>query len=287
MKRILLRSLGIAFVLLSFCLACYPFISDYLAEQNQQSDVASYANAVENTDGQELQKAYQAAVEYNENLLGNIVADPFNAATSSQASSDYQNMLTVGGDIMATVEIPAIDLKLPVYHGTSDEVLKKGAGHLPQTSLPVGGESTHAVITGHTGMPAAKLFSDLNKMQVGDRFYIYVLGKTLTYKVDKIYVIEPDDTKSLRVYEGKDYVTLITCTPFGVNSHRLLVRGIRITDDKNADADIPESTTPKRVSTWSEKYTYAVLTETGIMITALLLFFTVRFIIRKIINKKQ
>lgn len=287
MKKILLRSLGIAFVLLSFCLACYPFISDYLAEQNQQSDVASYANAVENTDGQELQKAYQAAVEYNENLLGNIVADPFNAATSSQASSDYQNMLTVGGDIMATVEIPAIDLKLPVYHGTSDEVLKKGAGHLPQTSLPVGGESTHAVITGHTGMPAAKLFSDLNKMQVGDRFYIYVLGKTLTYKVDKIYVIEPDDTKSLRVYEGKDYVTLITCTPFGVNSHRLLVRGIRVTDYENADTDIPESTTPKRVSTWSEKYTYAVLTETGIMITALLLFFTVRFIIRKIINKKQ
>lgn len=286
MKRILLRSLGIAFVLLSFCLACYPFISDYLAEQSQQSDVASYANAVENTDGQELQKAYQAAVEYNENLLGNIVADPFNAATSSQASSDYQNMLTVGGDIMATVEIPAIDLKLPVYHGTSDEVLKKGAGHLPQTSLPVGGESTHAVITGHTGMPAAKLFSDLNKMQVGDRFYIYVLGKTLTYKVDKIYVIEPDDTKSLRVYEGKDYVTLITCTPFGVNSHRLLVRGIRVTDYENADTDIAESSTSKRVSTWSEKYTYAVLTETGIMITALLLFFTVRFIIRKIINKK-
>lgn len=288
MKRILLRSLGIAFVLLSFCLACYPFISDYLAEQSQQSDVASYANAVENTDGQELQKAYQAAVEYNENLLGNIVADPFNAAASSQATnSDYQTQLSVGGEIMATLEVPAIDLKLPIYHGTSDEVLKKGAGHLPQTSLPVGGESTHAVITGHTGMPAAKLFSDLNKMQVGDRFYIYVLGKTLTYKVDKIYVIEPDDTKSLRVYEGKDYVTLITCTPFGVNSHRLLVRGIRITDDKNADADIPESTTPKRVSTWSEKYTYAVLTETGIMITALLLFFTVRFIIRKIINKKQ
>lgn len=237
---------------------------------------------------QELQKAYQAAVEYNENLLGNIVADPFNAAASSQATnSDYQTQLSVGGEIMATLEVPAIDLKLPIYHGTSDEVLKKGAGHLPQTSLPVGGESTHAVITGHTGMPAAKLFSDLNKMQVGDRFYIYVLGKTLTYKVDKIYVIEPDDTKSLRVYEGKDYVTLITCTPFGVNSHRLLVRGIRITDDKNADADIPESTTPKRVSTWSEKYTYAVLTETGIMITALLLFFTVRFIIRKIINKKQ
>lgn len=288
MKRILLRSLGIAFVLLSFCLACYPFISDYLAEQSQQSDVASYANAVENTDGQELQKAYQAAVEYNENLLGNIVADPFNAAASSQATnSDYQTQLSVGGEIMATLEVPAIDLKLPIYHGTSDEVLKKGAGHLPQTSLPVGGESTHAVITGHTGMPAAKLFSDLNKMQVGDRFYIYVLGKTLTYKVDKIYVIEPDDTKSLRVYEGKDYVTLITCTPFGVNSHRLLVRGVRIVDDKNADADIPESTTPKRVSTWSEKYTYAVLTETGIMITALLLFFTVRFIIRKIINKKQ
>lgn len=286
MKRILLRSLGIAFVLLSFCLACYPFISDYLAEQNQQSDVASYANAVENTDGQELQKAYQAAVEYNENLLGNIVADPFNAAASSQASSDYQNMLTVGGDIMATIEIPAIDLKLPIYHGTSDEVLKKGLGHLAQTSLPVGGESTHSVITGHTGMPAAKLFSDLNKMQVGDRFYIYVLGKTLTYKVDKIYVIEPDDTKSLRVYDGKDYVTLITCTPFGVNSHRLLVRGVRIADDTVADtAKLTAEEKENRGSTWHEKYSYAVGLGLCIMLVTLLLFFTVRFVIKKI--KKQ
>lgn len=286
MKRILLRSLGIIFVLLSFCLVCYPFISDYLAERNQQSDITSYANAINNTDGQELQKAYQAAVEYNENLSGSVVADPFNH-TAAKTDSKYQNMLTVGGDVMATIEIPAIDLKLPVYHGTSDEVLKKGAGHLPQTSLPVGGENTHAVITGHTGMPAAKLFSDLNKMQIGDKFYIYVLGQTLTYEVDKICVVEPENTKALKIYDNKDYVTLVTCTPFGVNSHRLLVRGTRVTDYENADTDITESTTSKRVSTWSEKYSYSVLTGTGIMLITLLLFFAVRFIIRKIIKKKR
>ncbi|MGN1458421.1 MAG: class C sortase, partial [Acutalibacteraceae bacterium] len=278
---------GVFLILLSIALVCYPFISNYLVGLNQQSDVVSYEDTIEDTDEQELQQAYDQAVEYNKSLLGSVVVtDPFDPNFVPQIDYEYSGMLTVGGDIMATIEIPEIELSLPIYHGTNSDVLKKGAGHLPQTSLPVGGESTHAVITGHTGMPAAKLFTDLNILKVGDKFYIHVLGKTLAYQIVKIYVIEPDDTKSLRVYEGKDYVTLITCTPYGVNSHRLLVRGERVpyVEDEQKSPDIISRASE---STWMKEYKKALLAGAVILCVILVVFFVLRGIIRHRKQKKQ
>ena len=155
---------------------------------------------------------------------------------------------------MCTVEIPAIDVELPVYHGISEDVLQKGAGHMPGTSLPVGSESTHAVISAHSGLPAARLFTDLDKLEEGDLFYIHVLGETLCYEIDQIVVTIPSDTEAIQIEKGQDYVTLLTCTPYGVNTHRLLVRGRRteIPETPQAISDEPEQ--PERASTWTEKY---------------------------------
>ena len=163
---------------------------------NQQSEVTSYSGKVDDADEKLLQEEYEKAVQYNKTLLGSVVVtDPFDPNYVPKIDYEYENMLSVGGDIMATIEIPTINLNLPIYHGTSSDILMKGAGHLPQTSLPVGGESTHSVITGHTAMPSAKLFTDLNILELGDKIYIHVLGKTLAYKIVKIYVIDPSDTK--------------------------------------------------------------------------------------------
>lgn len=287
MKKILLRSFGVFLIIVSLSLICYPFISNYLMGLNQQGDVISYDGKVDNTDEKLLEEEYNKAVEYNKSLLGSVVVtDPFDPNYVPKLDYKYESMLTVGGDIMATIEIPSISLNLPVYHGTNSDILMKGAGHLPQTSLPVGGESTHAVITGHTAMPSAKLFTDLNILELGDKFYIHVLGKTLAYKVVKIYVIEPKDTNSLRVYEGKDYVTLITCTPYGINTHRLLVRGERVPYVEN-DEKSDEGISKASESTWMREYKKALLAGAVILCVILLVFFLIRRLLKHRKIRKQ
>lgn len=171
----------------------------------------------------------ESAKKYNAKLTGVIREDAFSLTDRKSGSQDseYMNLLNVNG-IIGYVEIPSIDVYLQIYHTTSQDVLQKGAGHLEGSALPVGGLGTHTVITAHRGLPQAKLFTDLDQLQIGDYFCFHVLGETLAYQVDQIKVVEPTDTEPLNAVPGKDYATLMTCTPYGINSHRLLVRGIRV-----------------------------------------------------------
>lgn len=204
----------------------YPSISDYINSLSQAQVVENYTNQVEKMEDEEMEQELEKARAYNENLARTVVIDPFTETMGQELEEDYLNVLNVDGQ-MGTIIIPKINVELPVYHGTSAEVLQKGIGHLQNTAVPVGGEGTHAVLSGHRGLPSAKLFSDLDEMEIGDMFYIQVLNETLAYQVDQILTVLPDQTEALQPVEGKDYVTLVTCTPYGVNTHRLLVRGVR------------------------------------------------------------
>lgn len=211
-------------LLLGFAVMLYPVYSDIINRLEAEEALTVYDRNVRALDDTQYKEILQQAQEYNKRLA----ALP-NGLLNPDPAGDYDNMLKVGGtDIMCHITIDKIDVHLPVYHGTSDEVLAVGAGHLKGSSLPVGGESTHAVITSHRGLPTAKLFTDLGRLVIGDKFTITVLGKTLTYEVDKIEIILPTDYKHFEIVEGEDLVTLFTCTPYAVNSHRLIVRGHRI-----------------------------------------------------------
>ena len=207
----------------------YPTVSDYVNQKNQSRAVASYSEEVENLSDVDYQAYFDAADAFN----AQIAADP-DALYHPDRFPSYESTLDVTGTgIMGYITIEKIGVELPIYHGTSDGVLQVAAGHLEGTSLPVGGESTHAVISAHRGLPSAKLFTNLDELEVGDTFTITVLDRVLTYEVDQISIVLPTETDNLKVTEGKDYVTLMTCTPYGINSHRLLVRGRRIeTPDK-------------------------------------------------------
>lgn len=284
MKRILLWITGILLILVSVGLVSYPFVSNYLNGLNSDSAVLQYIGSAKDNSNEENQRLLNEACEYNKSLLGSVVqSDPF--AEYNDADSNYLQMLKLDGtDAMATIEIPSIDVNLPIYHGTSDDVLKKGIGHLSSSSLPVGGKGTHTIITGHTGYSSVKMFSDINKLKKGDIFKINVLGETLCYKVDNIATVLPEDTELLQIDSEKDYATLVTCTPFGINSHRLLVRGVRVS---NEETDITEISSKKSGSTWSEEYLYALAWGLGAMLVVLFIFFTARKIIRVIRKRKS
>ena len=213
-----------------FALLSYPFISNYIFEKSAGSTIKSYEKQVKTYDQKQKEKAFEEAKEYNEDLAKSAVqlTDPFKVTKSNGETFIYNNILNIDHTgIMGYLEIPCISVNFPVYHGTDAKVLERGIGHMPDTSLPVGGISTHCVLSGHTGLPAAKILTDLDQMKEGDLFYIHVLNETLAYKVDQIKVVLPEETDDIRIVPGKDYVTLLTCTPYGVNSHRLLVRGER------------------------------------------------------------
>ena len=202
----------------------YPTISDYINQRNQTRVVNSYAQQVDGLSDADYTAYFDAADVFNQE----IAADP-DALYHADHFSTYSTTLDVTGTgIMGYITIPRIGVELPIYHGTSDGVLQIAAGHLEGTSLPVGGASTHAVISAHRGLPSAKLFTNLDQLEVGDTFTITVLDRVLTYEVDKISIVLPTETDELKIAEGKDYVTLMTCTPYGINTHRLLVRGRRV-----------------------------------------------------------
>ena len=214
-------------------LLLYPFISNQWNTYRQKRLISSYDEQVakkEEAGEIDYNKEWSEATAYNEALLPSILPDSFAVAEASEEDDEeYMSSLNLNGDgMMGYVEIPKIDVKVPVYHTTEKEVLEKAAGHLEGSSLPIGGESTHSVISAHRGLPSAKLFTDLDKLEKGDHFLISVLDDTLCYEVDKISVVEPTETDGLAVEEGQDLVTLLTCTPYGVNSQRLLVRGHRV-----------------------------------------------------------
>ncbi|MCL1880522.1 MAG: class C sortase [Actinomycetia bacterium] len=211
-------------------LLLYPQISNYLAEKNSSSAIQVYQEKVSEFDKADLRAAWDAAEEYNESLTGAPVHDPFVEGSGMAMPETYWQTLNIRG-VMGFLDIPKIGVNLPIYHGTSEETLNRGVGHLEGSTLPIGGISRHCVLSGHTGLPTARLFTDLIELEEGDTFYINVLDRTLAYQVDQVKVIEPNVTDDLQRVLGKDYCTLVTCTPYGVNSHRLLVRGKRIPYD--------------------------------------------------------
>ena len=220
----------VMFTGLSFLL--YPTVSDYLNSYHQSRAIAAYTEGVSQMDAAEYGSMMEDAEAYNSRLL----EKKENRYRLTEAEEEeYNSLLDVTGTgIMGYVEIPKLKMSLPIYHGTEDTVLQIAVGHLEGSSLPVGGSGTHCVLTGHRGLPSAKLFSNLDEMEEGDTFSIHVLDRTLTYQVDQIRIVEPREVEDLEIEEGKDYCTLLTCTPYGINSHRLLVRGYRIANAVSA-----------------------------------------------------
>ena len=208
-------------------LLSYPLVSSFISARQAAQVSADYGDAVQGFTEEQIQAEWDEAVKYNENLSGSPAHDPFIEGSGMAMTDNYDEMLDLT-EVMATISIPKINVVLPVYHGTSSKVLESAIGHLEGSSLPVGGPSTHCILTGHTGLPKARLFTDLTELENGDRFYIRVLDKTLAYEVDQVKVVEPDDKSDLKRVVDQDYVTLLTCTPYSINSHRLLVRGHRV-----------------------------------------------------------
>ena len=232
--------IGIIF-LAGLSLLLYPFVANQWNNYRQKQLISSYEQTVSEKDAAheiDYDAELQKAEAYNEALLPSILPDSFAIADASEEDQTYMNTLNIAGDEMVgIVEIPKIDIKLPIYHTTEEDVLKQAAGHLEGSSLPIGGKSTHSVISAHRGLPSASLFTDLDQLKKGDHFLIHVLNKTLCYEVDKISVVKPEETSALAVEEGEDLVTLLTCTPYGVNTERLLVRGHRVPYEEQKVAD--------------------------------------------------
>ena len=221
----LITILLVLIFLLGLSLLLYPAVSDYWNSKHQTRAIAVYSEEVTGLDEEQYQALWADAAAYNASLRER---DNAYLLTEEQKAA-YEQLLNVSGlGIMGYIEIPSIDCSLPIYHGTEESVLQIAIGHLEWSSLPVGGESTHCVLSGHRGLPSAKLFTNLDKLQEGDVFMLRVLDEVLTYEVDQILIVEPQEIAALQIAEGEDYCTLVTCTPYGINTHRLLVRGHRI-----------------------------------------------------------
>ena len=221
----------ILILVVGLSLMLYPSFSNWWNEAHQSRAIAAYSQEVSKLDENRYDELWQQAWEYNRSLVGRENA----YLLDDSQKAEYERLLDVSGmGIMGYIEIPSLKVSLPIYHGTEESVLQVAVGHLEWTSLPVGGESTHCVLSGHRGLPSAKLFTDLDRLVVGDRFRLGVLDQVLTYEVDQILIVEPQDTEALLIEEGKDLCTLVTCTPYGINTHRLLVRGHRVETEKDA-----------------------------------------------------
>lgn len=268
MKRWLLAAAcGVA----ALGLMLYPLAGELLSERYHSDIETTYTAAIADTDDVELTAQREAAQQYNAMLSGAVAITEGGASAPPLA---YVQQLTVGG-VMCYIDIPKINVYLPVQHGTGAETLEKSVGHVVGTSLPVGGSSTHAVLSAHSGMASSKLFSDIDQLAEGDTFYIHVLGDTLAYKVDAIHTVLPTDTSLLQIEDGKDYVTLVTCTPFGVNTHRLLVRGHRV--PYVPEQEVPAATEKPVASSWTQHY----LTGLGIGLGAVAVVGGACFLVRR------
>lgn len=248
MKKRTRTILIILIFLAGLSLLLYPFVANEWNTYRQKQLISSYETAVSRKEAAgeiDYEAEMEKAQAYNEALLPSILPDSFAIAEAAdEPDAEYMSALNIAGDgVMGTVEIPKIGITLPIFHTTEEEILEKAAGHLEGSSLPVGGESTHAVITAHRGLPSAALFTDLDRLEEGDHFLLHVLDETLCYEVDQILTVEPDDTGALEVEEEEDLVTLVTCTPYGVNTHRLMVRGHRVpyVEEEVAAENVPLS----------------------------------------------
>lgn len=279
-KRNALRYVfAVLLLIVAVGLFAYPVIANYVFEHRADSIVQTVeASDVDETDPA-VQEQIQQAQAYNEVIAGGHVqlTDPFMEEQLDEEAGEYYDLLNMTDDgVMGVIEIPAIDVSLPIYHGTSEAILEKGVGHLQGTSLPIGGESTHTVLTGHSGLSNAKLFTDLTAMEEGDYFFLHVFGEKLAYQVDQKTTVLPAEISNLQVEPGQDYCTLVTCTPYGVNSHRLLVRGHR-TDYEEAAADPSNLTTKAVDSEWMSEYRKALGISLGLCVSVLAVVFLIRY----------
>ena len=235
MKKHLSTILLVLIFLIGLSLLLYPTVSDYWNAMHQSRVIADYSKQVADLDHDTYEQIWEAAREYNRRLI----EKPNRFSFTEEEKKEYEQLLSLSdGGAMGYVEIPAIKCHLPIYHGTDEAVLQVAIGHIEGTSLPTGGAGTHCVLSGHRGLPSAKLFSDLDKIKEGDTFVLRVLDEELTYQVDHLLVVEPQEMESLEIEEGKDYCTLVTCTPYGINTHRLLVRGHRI-ENQEEEKPVP------------------------------------------------
>lgn len=254
-------------------LLLYPFIANEWNTYRQERLISSYETVIadkEEAGEIDYGTERETAAAYNEELVPSVLPDSFAvAAAADEPDPEYMAALNIAGDgVMGSVEIPKIDISLPICHTTTEEVLEQAAGHLEGSSLPIGGESTHTVITAHRGLPSAALFTDLDRLEEGDHFLIHVLDETLCYEVDKILTVEPDETDALAVEEGEDLATLVTCTPYGVNTHRLMVRGHRVpyVEEEVAEEKVPLSQISLHTS-------YLLWVIVGLTVTGLFILF--------------
>ena len=261
-------------LLLGLAILFYPSFSNWWNSRRAARLISEYQEIIETIDTQDLDKMIEDALYYNGFLVGNVLPDAFLDEEANTPNASYESLINLyGNGVMGTVEIPCINVDLPVYHYTREDVLQKGVGHLPGSSLPVGGTSSHCVLSAHRGLPSAKLFTDLNLVEIGDIFYVHVLGQTLAYEADLIKIIEPTDTKDLQIVEGEDYCTLFTCHPYAVNTHRLLVRGHRV--EYSEEVYEEQQSAPARVD--KSRTLATVLCVVGGVLIAGLIIFLVEF----------
>ncbi len=264
-------------LIVALLVTVYPVISNYLAEKNNSEICTEYFNAIGRLDNSAIDAARHKAEEYNA-MLANGVSQTFSDEQINEAADDYNELLNLTGNgIMAYIEIPKLKIYLPVAHGTEAATLENAVGHVIGSSLPIGGNGTHAVLSGHSGMASEKMFSDLDQMKVGDVFFIHVLNETLAYSVEEINTVLPGDTSLLVIDRDEDLVTLITCTPFGVNTHRLLIRGSRIDSNTQIkDADIESVGADEVESTWVREYVKGIAIGAVILTACIIAYILVR-----------
>ncbi len=278
LKQLLYKIIPFCIIIAGILIAAYPWISDYVYKGRTSGVITKYNEAIKKTSKEKLNKIRNEAKKYNRNLEQEVVTlhDPFTGDALTKMSKKYSSQLSIKGtDLLGYIEIPKINIKLPIYHGTSSTILSSGIGHLEGTSLPIGGKSTHAVLTGHSGLSSKKLFTDLEYLKKADLFFVNVLGDTLCYQVTEINIVLPDDISKLIIQDNKDLCTLVTCTPYGINSHRLLVIGTRT---KYNEAMKKSQQGNKYLSKWKREYLICIMI--GLLLGILIIIIT-RYIVKK------
>lgn len=290
MRRKILNVLFILLFLIGFLVLAYPTIANQWNTYRQQQLISNYDTVLEELEPEDLSAEWEAARAYNNSFTeNNIYGDVFGTDHNDLEDTRYWQVLNIAGDgVMGYLTIPKIHVKLSIYHGTDDQVLETGVGHMNGTKLPIGGEGTHCVLSAHRGLPSAKLFTDIDQLEPGDRFYIHVLDEDLAYEVDQILpMVDKDDmdtlSQALQVVDGEDYVTLFTCTPYGVNTHRLLVRGHRVPYNGELESD----GTPVDTMVESIQNYYMLYLLLGLAITILVILWMKKYFLPKKKNKAE
>lgn len=283
MKKNVVRIILIVGFCVGLIISLYPLISNIYSRRNQIQVINDYTEDIKEIDTKQIAKELELANAYNRKLNQTIVlTDPFDPSAIDMADDAYYDILNYTDDgVMAYINIPKIDVNLPIYHGTDSEHMLKGVGHLVGTSFPVGDVDTHAVLSAHSGLSTAELFTNLADLKKGDLFYIHVLDDVLAYEVDKINVVKPDETNDLKIVPGQDYVTLVTCTPYGINSHRLLVRGHRV----EYDADLEKQESKKANNdVWFKEYIKSIVSGIGIIVL-IIIFIVVLKRVKRVLRR--